>query len=174
MPHEHGSDRLWQPRHVQFCLTGTLVLLDNFTLDAREMWEAPFAAVSELLVRTKSKARERGALSVAEFKTVARRVWPEAFNALAVSSSRRRSETRTRSAPMRARRRTSSIGLSRTVPNSSRRSRACMLRPTSLDIRTSEAPHHRQLSASGNHLGYTRESITIRPQVPRLCPSNRD
>ena len=23
-------------------------------------------------------------------------------------------------------------------------------------------------------LGYTRESITIRPQVPRLCPSNRD
>jgi hypothetical protein len=52
-------------------------LLDPFTLDAREMWEAPFATVGTLLVRTESKARARGALSVAEFKTVARRVWPE-------------------------------------------------------------------------------------------------
>ncbi len=61
------------------CDTVLLVLLDNFTLDAREMWEAPFTVVSELLVRTESKARARGALSVAEFKTVAHRVWPEAL-----------------------------------------------------------------------------------------------
>jgi len=62
------------------CDTVLLVLLDNFTLDAREMWEAPFTAVGQLLVRTESKARARGALSVAEFKTVARRVWPEALH----------------------------------------------------------------------------------------------
>jgi hypothetical protein len=59
------------------CDTVLLVLLDNFTLDAREMWEAPFASVAKLLVRTESKARARGQLSVSEFKTVARRVWPE-------------------------------------------------------------------------------------------------
>jgi hypothetical protein len=51
-------------------------LLDNATLDAGEMWEAPFSSVAKLLVRTHSKARARGSLSVPEFKTVARRVWP--------------------------------------------------------------------------------------------------
>jgi len=48
-------------------------------LDAREMWETPFTAVVELLVRTEGKARARGAFSVAEFKTIAHRVWPEAL-----------------------------------------------------------------------------------------------
>jgi len=60
------------------CDTVLLVLLDNLTLDAREMWEAPFASVGELLRRTESKARARGALSVSEFKTIAHQVWPKA------------------------------------------------------------------------------------------------
>jgi hypothetical protein len=59
------------------CDTVLLVLLDNLTLDAREMWEAPFASVGELLRRSQSKARARGALSVSEFKAIARRVWPK-------------------------------------------------------------------------------------------------
>jgi hypothetical protein len=57
------------------CDTVLLVLMDNATLEAREMWEAPFAAVKELLERPGSKARERGALGVPAFKTVARRIW---------------------------------------------------------------------------------------------------
>jgi hypothetical protein len=59
------------------CDTVLLVLLDNATLEPREMWEAPFASVVERLARPASKSRERGALGVAEFKRVARRVWPE-------------------------------------------------------------------------------------------------
>jgi hypothetical protein len=53
-----------------------LVLLDNATLDPREMWEAPFSSVAKLLVLTESKARARGSLSVSEFKRIARQVWP--------------------------------------------------------------------------------------------------
>lgn len=53
-----------------------LVLLDNATLEPREMWEAPYAAVCECLSRPGSKARARGALSVSAFKALARRVWP--------------------------------------------------------------------------------------------------
>lgn len=59
------------------CDTVLLVLLDNATLEAREMWEAPFTSVAERLARPGSKARERGALGIAEFKRIARRVWPE-------------------------------------------------------------------------------------------------
>ena len=54
-----------------------LVVLDNATLELREMWEAPFASVVERLALPGSKARQRGALGVAEFKRVAHRVWPE-------------------------------------------------------------------------------------------------
>jgi len=54
--------------------TVLLVLLDNFTLDEREMWEAPFSSVAKLLVLTESKARARGQSSVWEFKTIADRV----------------------------------------------------------------------------------------------------
>ena len=53
-----------------------LVLLDNRTLEPREMWEAPMAAVEERLAVPGSKARARGALGVREFKRIARRVWP--------------------------------------------------------------------------------------------------
>lgn len=55
-----------------------LVLLDNATLDAREMWEASFDAVLKRLAVPGSKARARGVLSVPEFKRLeaARKVWP--------------------------------------------------------------------------------------------------
>jgi hypothetical protein len=60
------------------CHMVLLVLLDNATLEANEMWEAPYASVCECLERPGSKARERGALSVSVFKHLpnARRVWP--------------------------------------------------------------------------------------------------
>jgi uncharacterized protein DUF6998 len=58
------------------CDTVLLILLDNATLDPREMWEAPYPRVCECLVRPGSKARARGALSVNAFKALARRVWP--------------------------------------------------------------------------------------------------
>jgi hypothetical protein len=45
------------------------VLLDNATLEPREMWEAPFSEVLARLAEPGSKARnERGALSVHHFK----------------------------------------------------------------------------------------------------------
>lgn len=59
------------------CDAVLLVLLDNKTLDAREMWEAPFAAVAARLAVPGSKSRERGALGVSEFKRMARKVWPQ-------------------------------------------------------------------------------------------------
>jgi hypothetical protein len=58
------------------CDAVLLVLLDNSTLEPREMWEAPFSAVAERLAVPGSKARTRGALGVAEFKRLASRVWP--------------------------------------------------------------------------------------------------
>jgi len=60
------------------CDTVLLVLLDNATLEPREMWEAPFASVRECLARPGSKARARGALSVSAFKRLplVRCVWP--------------------------------------------------------------------------------------------------
>ena len=58
------------------CDTVLLVLLDNATLEPREMWEAPYSAVVECLSQPGSKARDRGALGVSAFKRVGRRVWP--------------------------------------------------------------------------------------------------
>jgi hypothetical protein len=59
------------------CDAVLLVLLDNKTLDAREMWEAPFTAVAARLAVPGSKSRDRGALGVSEFKRMARRVWSQ-------------------------------------------------------------------------------------------------
>lgn len=58
------------------CDTVLLVLLDNLTLEPREMWEAPYAAVEARLNVPGSKSRERGALGVREFKKLATRIWP--------------------------------------------------------------------------------------------------
>ena len=57
------------------CDTVILVLLDNATLEAREIWEAPFSKVTARLSRPGSKARDRGALGVSAFKAIAKRVW---------------------------------------------------------------------------------------------------
>lgn len=54
------------------------VLLDNRTLEAREMWEAPIAAIEERLAVPGSKVRQNGALRINEFKRLARPVWPAA------------------------------------------------------------------------------------------------
>jgi hypothetical protein len=59
------------------CDAVLLVLLDNRTLEPREMWEASYADVEKCLARAGSKARERGALGVREFKRIACLVWPE-------------------------------------------------------------------------------------------------
>jgi uncharacterized protein DUF6998 len=61
------------------CDVVLLVLLDNATLEPREMWEAPFSEIIARLAEPGSKARnERGALSVYDFKRLkgARLVWP--------------------------------------------------------------------------------------------------
>jgi hypothetical protein len=51
-----------------------LFLLDNGTLETREIWEAPIAAMEERLAFPGSKAR--GALRINEFKRLARLIWP--------------------------------------------------------------------------------------------------
>ena len=55
-----------------------LVLLDNGTLELRQIWEAPFQAVAARLAVPGSKARDRGALAVSDFKRIAYLVWPPA------------------------------------------------------------------------------------------------
>ena len=76
----YGSDakpgqRLGTIKRGSPCDAVLLVLLDNATLEPREMWEAPMAAVEERLAVPGSKARDRGALGVREFKRLARRIW---------------------------------------------------------------------------------------------------
>ena len=58
------------------CDSVLLILLDNRTLEPREMWEAPMTAVEERLRLPGSKSRARGALGVQEFKRIAKRIWP--------------------------------------------------------------------------------------------------
>ena len=70
------SQRLGTIKHGAACDTVLLVLLDNRTLEPREMWEAPYAAVTERLSLPGSKSRERGALGVREFKRLATQIWP--------------------------------------------------------------------------------------------------
>ncbi len=71
------GQRISRIRTDAACDAVLLVLLDNKTLEPREMWEAPFTAVAERLAIPGSKTRARGALGVSEFKRMARRVWPE-------------------------------------------------------------------------------------------------
>lgn len=60
------------------CDTVLLVVLDNATLELREIWEAPFESVCKRLKIPGSKSRARGVLGVSEFKKLAHRVWPPA------------------------------------------------------------------------------------------------
>lgn len=71
------AQRISRIRTDAACDAVLLVLLDNQTLDPREMWEAPFKAVAARLAVPGSKSRGRGALSVSEFKRMARQVWPK-------------------------------------------------------------------------------------------------
>lgn len=59
------------------CDTVLLVLLDNATLEPREMWEAPFDEVAKCLLLPGSKARDRGTLGVRAFKRIAHKVWQD-------------------------------------------------------------------------------------------------
>lgn len=70
------SQRLGTIKQGANCHIVMLVLLDNASLELREIWEAPYSAVAERLALPGSKARERGALGVAEFRKLAVRVWP--------------------------------------------------------------------------------------------------
>lgn len=70
------SQRLGTIKRGADCDTVLLVLLDNLTLEPREMWEAPYPAVETRLAVPGSKARERGALGVSEFKSLAEKIWP--------------------------------------------------------------------------------------------------
>ena len=75
------GQRLGRIKRDAPCDAVLLVILDNRTLEPREMWEAPMAAIRQRLAVPGSKARERGALGVHEFKRLrrARRVWPESI-----------------------------------------------------------------------------------------------
>lgn len=58
------------------CHAVMLVILDQETLDAREIWEAPYSEVELLLKKEGSEARKRGSLSIGEFKKTAKQIWP--------------------------------------------------------------------------------------------------
>ena len=58
------------------CDVVLLVVLDNATLEPREMWEARFESDIKRLAVPGSKARARGVLSVPEFTRIARKAWP--------------------------------------------------------------------------------------------------
>jgi hypothetical protein len=58
------------------CDTAILVLLDIATLDAKEIWEAPFAAIAKRLAVPGSKARGRGVITVGDFKRFGTCVFP--------------------------------------------------------------------------------------------------
>jgi hypothetical protein len=59
------------------CDSVLLVLLDNLTLEPREMWEAPYSTVEARLNVPGSKSRARGALGVTEFKKLAKKIWAD-------------------------------------------------------------------------------------------------
>ena len=71
------SQRISKIKLDASCDTVLLVLLDNRTLEAREMWEARYRDVCECLQKPGSKARARGSLAVSTFKTIACRVWKD-------------------------------------------------------------------------------------------------
>ncbi len=54
------------------CDTVMLVILVHKTLNAKEVWQAPFSEAAEQLGKTQAKSRQRGQLAVASFKSFAR------------------------------------------------------------------------------------------------------
>jgi hypothetical protein len=59
------------------CDTVLLALLDNTTMEPRQIWEGQYSDVCICLGRPGSKARERGLLSVGEFRSLACCIWEE-------------------------------------------------------------------------------------------------
>ena len=57
------------------CHSVLLVILRQENLELREIWEAPFSMVKTRLDKP-GKARERGVLSVSEFRKLAKKIWP--------------------------------------------------------------------------------------------------
>lgn len=71
------GQRLGRIKQGADCDHVMLVVLDNRTLEPVAIWEAPYDRVCERLMVPGSKARnERGALSIREFKRLARPIWP--------------------------------------------------------------------------------------------------
>src|ERR1700687_1681225 len=70
------SQRLGRIKEGADCDTVLLVVLDNATLEPVGMWEARYDEIIARLKEPGSKARnERGALSVGDFKRLAKTVW---------------------------------------------------------------------------------------------------
>jgi len=65
---------------ISFCVLSSRVeSLDRLVIEVRNgvaIQKTPYPAVVERLDRPGSKARERGALGVSEFKRLARKIWP--------------------------------------------------------------------------------------------------
>ena len=74
-PEAKPGQRLGRIKTDADCDTVMLVLMDSATLDAREIWEAPYRKVVERLSRPGSAARARGQLAVSDFKKIATRQW---------------------------------------------------------------------------------------------------
>lgn len=75
-PTASRSQRMGRIRTGAPCDIVMLVIMDNATLDAREIWEARVEDVERRLAHPGSKARARGSLSIGEFCRLATRVWP--------------------------------------------------------------------------------------------------
>ena len=71
------GQRMGAIKNCGACDVVLLVLMDNRTLEPREMWEAPISAVEARLTKPGSKSRARGVLGVAEFKALAKCIWRE-------------------------------------------------------------------------------------------------
>jgi hypothetical protein len=70
------SQRLGRIKEGADCDAVLLVMLDNATLEPLGMWEARYDEIIARLKEPGSKARnERGALSVGDFKRLAKTVW---------------------------------------------------------------------------------------------------
>ncbi|SEO80457.1 hypothetical protein SAMN02990966_02898 [Rhodospirillales bacterium URHD0017] len=75
-PDAKPGQRVGRIKKGAACDKVLLVLLDNKTLEPREMWEADYGHVANRLDVPGSKARERGSLGVGEFKRLGQKIWP--------------------------------------------------------------------------------------------------
>lgn len=74
----HAGQKIGRIRRNADCDTVMLVLMDNATLEANQIWAAPYKAIEERLDVPGSNARKRGVLSLSEFKQLGAQIWPSA------------------------------------------------------------------------------------------------